>query len=924
MKISADIIEKDVRRDEGGIGELEIKFKPKHRNYVLPFPDVSTASWRSVKYEVLKKCGLSPDSQVSICYIDEENDKVRVDSDAEYHEALRVGQKCGNKLKIVVKELGSDEQNIVQHSSGETFSYRELESGEFVVMDKLPYVQSDCEPIYDQSVKQKALEVEEIGGASAKQESGIESWLKSYTVQLKDDLVKEVSDKVFERVMLMMGNTNLSTPPDAEQKASYQKADRNDAVLHVGIICDNCETPIRGIRYKCRYCKDYDLCEQCESLPHIHNEKHSFLKIHHNVYDQIYEFGSSAEHTVSKHSPSRRSSNAAKSTVSRNSLGIKYRKEEKLMKVFRKLEKYRAKEQSFSSSRTVSPVIRQQVHLDRQVDSRRTESLRINCSRHHSRNSEFIKDETFPDGTSVIPGAKFCKSWRMRNTGSKPFTSDTVLKHTWGGKKLVPEKMEVAVPSLLPGQEGIISVMFTAPTEPGSYISHWRLSHRGVGFGDRVWCIVEVHELPSTDKVKEHDAQKSAMETDEKCTIKQNNVQEGIAQVLNAVQEEQQRGDTVGRKTAIVSHTATPTNTPFDLSPPKSPEPQMAETSASLKETKLSSVKEVDALLCPELHSSQTENYTTGSESDDTISVLNLNSSESDTEFVIVPMPLCCSMDIPLVPSSLHQGINGYFPDEHMAATAGLSETCSAPSTRRASVERAATPSSLPSICVCSSKESNSSASPVSSSCSVSEETGTPENAMHSNVTEGQNLIQLDQIPLAADSQRETSINTATSSPSEVPNTTVHSSYACTEEQNKGTESPSQNDSCTAEASNVRNENTDNEERMVQVLPEGLVNGALTAAASVYNTARAVITGMQGRNEPWNDDWRAPSTYPPPTQSSPMMQLIEMGFCNRALNHHLLIKYKGHVEEVVAELVSNHDNDWYNHRHSSSYLINFD
>ena len=36
-------------------------------------------------------------------------------------------------------------------------------------------------------------------------------------------------------------------------------------------------TPIYGIRYKCFVCKDYDLCESCESKS-IHDH-HAFIKI---------------------------------------------------------------------------------------------------------------------------------------------------------------------------------------------------------------------------------------------------------------------------------------------------------------------------------------------------------------------------------------------------------------------------------------------------------------------------------------------------------------------------------------------------------------------------------------------------------------------------------------------------------------------
>lgn len=46
-----------------------------------------------------------------------------------------------------------------------------------------------------------------------------------------------------------------------------------------GITCNNCRTvPIRGLRYKCANCQDYDLCEGCEAAE-VHIKSHVFMKI---------------------------------------------------------------------------------------------------------------------------------------------------------------------------------------------------------------------------------------------------------------------------------------------------------------------------------------------------------------------------------------------------------------------------------------------------------------------------------------------------------------------------------------------------------------------------------------------------------------------------------------------------------------------
>ncbi|KAG8533199.1 uncharacterized protein KY384_001982 [Bacidia gigantensis] len=54
---------------------------------------------------------------------------------------------------------------------------------------------------------------------------------------------------------------------------------RREGYVHRGICCNACGTvPIRGIRYSCMNCPDFDLCEACEaSQPHI--KTHIFFKL---------------------------------------------------------------------------------------------------------------------------------------------------------------------------------------------------------------------------------------------------------------------------------------------------------------------------------------------------------------------------------------------------------------------------------------------------------------------------------------------------------------------------------------------------------------------------------------------------------------------------------------------------------------------
>ena len=54
---------------------------------------------------------------------------------------------------------------------------------------------------------------------------------------------------------------------------------RKESYVHRGVTCNSCNAmPIKGIRYRCSNCIDYDLCEQCEALQ-IHPKTHLFYKV---------------------------------------------------------------------------------------------------------------------------------------------------------------------------------------------------------------------------------------------------------------------------------------------------------------------------------------------------------------------------------------------------------------------------------------------------------------------------------------------------------------------------------------------------------------------------------------------------------------------------------------------------------------------
>ena len=82
-----------------------------------------------------------------------------------------------------------------------------------------------------------------------------------------------------------------------------------------------------------------------------------------------------------------------------------------------------------------------------------------------------ILDVPVEDGTIVMAGTHFTKTWEVQNSGSCAWSSAYGLVHSGGDALGAPE--EIALPDVAPGATVDISVPMTAPTAPGDYSSQW-------------------------------------------------------------------------------------------------------------------------------------------------------------------------------------------------------------------------------------------------------------------------------------------------------------------------------------------------------------------------------------------------------------------------------------------------------------------
>lgn len=88
---------------------------------------------------------------------------------------------------------------------------------------------------------------------------------------MQTDLINELTANVTN---IMPSNISLNLHQQHNNNMSLSQN-----IIHKGITCSNCKsTDIKGIRYKCTSCSNYNLCETCEAL-NTHDIHHIFIKI---------------------------------------------------------------------------------------------------------------------------------------------------------------------------------------------------------------------------------------------------------------------------------------------------------------------------------------------------------------------------------------------------------------------------------------------------------------------------------------------------------------------------------------------------------------------------------------------------------------------------------------------------------------------
>ncbi|XP_016057630.1 PREDICTED: next to BRCA1 gene 1 protein isoform X3 [Miniopterus natalensis] len=408
---------------------LNVTFKNETQSFLVSDPENTT--WADVEAMVKVSFDLNT---IQIKYLDEENEEVSINSQGEYEEALKMAVKQGNQLQMQVHE-----------------GYRVVdEAPPPVVAERQPVSRAGRKPLTHYSSLMRVLGTDmrtpeepaaQFPLAPSDADQPLDKppdWFTSYLETFREQVVKETVEKLEQKLheKLVLQNPSLgSCPSEVSMPISEETLFLPENQFNWHISCSSCQRRIFGVRYQCSLCPSYNICEDCESGPYVHDSNHVLLKLRRPVV------GSSEPFSHSRFSTPRLPA---------------------------------ALEQARLPLQPCAPVMPtlSAAFVDENLPD----------GTHLQPGTKFIKHWRMKNTGNV--------KWSA-DTKLKFMWGNLTMAST--------EKKDVLVPCLKAGHVGIVSVEFIAPALEGTYTSHWRLSHKGQQFGPRVWCSIIVDPFCSTE-----------------------------------------------------------------------------------------------------------------------------------------------------------------------------------------------------------------------------------------------------------------------------------------------------------------------------------------------------------------------------------------------------------------------------------------
>jgi len=440
--------------------------------------DYAAFSFGKLGETLLTLFGDSMPKNYQVQYVDDEGDKIVVSSDEELHEGFRVAVEDNRKsLRIeITGQPTADGQPVV--------------------------------PLL--AIPQPSVEVLDTPPMSPR------------------ELVKETAPPTDFEAMLerereakkALETAAKESDPEEEEEEEEEESPPlwrvQETAVHKNVTCDGCGMyPIVGVRYKSSTVDDFDLCSVCEAEGKFEDSHAPFLKI--NTPDKApktivcilgADFPNWRQHP--RHTTKNNSGAGAGGGGrwgggrarcgggNKSRCGWRARQQQKQAE-----QKQQQQEDPSLQAALVNSLLSQAVHPAPAPPApplplpQQQQQAQAPPSRPMAR---FVNDVSYPDGTKVEAGARFVKTWTMRNDGKSAWPHDTGLIAV-GGDKMValPDAHRaggggVPVPAAGRGEEVEVSVELRAPPRPGRYVGHFRMQAGGARFGHRVWADIVVVE----------------------------------------------------------------------------------------------------------------------------------------------------------------------------------------------------------------------------------------------------------------------------------------------------------------------------------------------------------------------------------------------------------------------------------------------
>ncbi len=95
----------------------------------------------------------------------------------------------------------------------------------------------------------------------------------------------------------------------------------------------------------------------------------------------------------------------------------------------------------------------------------------------------FVSDVTIPDGSKIVAGTRFTKTWRLENSGTCKWDTGFDIVFV-DGNQMGANKVYDLPKNVAPSEAIDISIDFVAPSTEGNYTAKWMLfSNNGIRFG---------------------------------------------------------------------------------------------------------------------------------------------------------------------------------------------------------------------------------------------------------------------------------------------------------------------------------------------------------------------------------------------------------------------------------------------------------